>query len=106
MDPGSRVQLTCTGATPPVVVGGAKGTATVEPSNVTDVALPGQLMFNGGGAGPVGVLEIGGVGGVGPVGDPLHAESRSTSSPGMRRGRSFFTARRTTDLIKAGRCVS
>jgi hypothetical protein len=90
IDPDWRVQLTCTGATPPVVVGCANEMATDVPSRATDEVLPGQLMLKDGG-GATGVS--GGTRGVGEVGDPPHPDSASTRRPKTRCVRAFFTGR-------------
>ena len=47
-DPDARLQLTCTGDTPPVVVGGGNVTDTAAPVNETVVTFAGHEMVSGG----------------------------------------------------------
>ena len=98
IDPDCRVQLTCTGATPPVVVGCANETATDDPSRMTAEVLPGQLMLNDGSGATGGVP--GGTRGVGEVGDPPHPDSANTRRPKARCVRGFFTGRERRILSK------
>ena len=71
IEPDAAVQLTCTGVTPPDVVGDAKVTATGPPLREVAARLAGQAMLKpGGGGGGV----PGGSFGVGRVGvDEVHA---------------------------------
>lgn len=88
-EPDVRVQLTCTGATPPVVVGDANDTATALPLVDAADRLPGQLMVSAG-FGVGGGVVIGGVPGEGDVGDDEHATANreaATSGQADRRNR-------------------
>jgi hypothetical protein len=58
-DPDARLQLTCTGGTPPVVVGEGKVTDTAPPENDGEVTAAGQVMVSGGLAGTVVVVAGG-----------------------------------------------
>ena len=59
-DPDWRLQLTCTGDTPPVVVGGGNVTDTAAPVNDVVATFAGHEMVSGSPAGIVVVVVVGG----------------------------------------------
>jgi hypothetical protein len=91
--PDCRVQLTCTGAAPPAVVGGEKVTTAGLLAAAT-VKLVGHVIDSGVGAGGCGV----GGRAVGPVGDE-HAGASITSVERNASAHRQFCARRLATLF-------
>ena len=93
-EPDVRLQLTCTGETPPVVVARGNVTDTGAPVNDTVLTSAGQVIVNGGADGTVVVVVVGGTvvvgvvvvvgGGDGELGDE-HAPASTASARSNRR---------------------
>lgn len=78
------MQLVCTGARPPVVVGSANETATPETADVDALMLVGHAIASAGGGG--------GGGGVGVVGE-LHALRHAIARTSIAPGGNFIGAK-------------
>jgi hypothetical protein len=93
-DPDWRLQLTCTGETPPVVVGAANVTDTAPPENAVVVTFAGHVIASAGPAGIVVVVVVGGTvvvvvvvvagGGLGELGDEQAALSITPARSAVR----------------------
>jgi hypothetical protein len=105
-DPEVRLQLTCTGDTPPLVAGAGNVTDTAAPVNDVVVTSAGQVIVRGGPAGSMvgggGIVVVVVVGrGVGELGEEHPAATSAPTSSSVRhRGRPMFFPEKSEGLTR------